>query len=101
MAKAEVRSPVQPYLSGVVISEEVGASKPDARIFDAAFAGMGWPEKDRVLIVGDSLTSDMRGGSEYGIDTCWFNPSGRPRTEDVAIRYEIARLDEVLTIVGI
>lgn len=87
------------YFEDVVISEEIGASKPDRRIFDVAFERMGNPEKEEVLIVGDSLTSDMRGGSEYGIDTCWYNPEGRARELQIAIRYEIHSLDELVGIV--
>jgi 2-haloacid dehalogenase len=93
------RSPIARYLDDVVISEEVGSSKPDPGIFDEAFRRMGNPEKQDVLIVGDSLTSDMQGGRDYGIDTCWYNPHARPLTLDMAISYEIAKLDELLEIV--
>lgn len=94
------RSAIARYLHDVVISEEVGASKPDRRIFDAAFERMGGPGKEDVLIVGDSLTSDIVGGSDYGIDTCWFNPQGKACDLDVSICYEIGVLRELLTIVG-
>jgi 2-haloacid dehalogenase len=93
------RSGLAPYLSAVLISEEVGAAKPDARIFCQAFAAIGHPPKDAVMIVGDSLTSDMRGGLDYGIDTCWYNPSSAPRDPAVAVRYEIRDLHELLDIV--
>ncbi|MBN1955578.1 MAG: YjjG family noncanonical pyrimidine nucleotidase [Anaerolineae bacterium] len=93
------KSTIKQYFAAVVISEEVGASKPDGRIFDAAFEKMGHPEKGKVLIVGDSLTSDMRGGSEYGIDTCWFNPKGKAREPGITIRYEICKLQELTGIV--
>lgn len=93
------RSPLAGYFADVVISEEVGVSKPDGRIFDVAFEKMGNPKKEAVLIVGDSLTSDMRGGIDYGIDTCWFNPQGR-RGTDMPIRYEIRSLQELVDIVG-
>jgi 2-haloacid dehalogenase len=93
------RSMLHGYLDAVVISEEAGAAKPDRRIFDVAFAEMDHPRKEDVLIVGDSLTSDIQGGSAYGIDTCWFNPQGVPRTMDVDVRYEIERLGELLNIV--
>jgi 2-haloacid dehalogenase len=95
------RSPIGGCFAEVVISEEVGAAKPDARIFDAAFERMGCPPKKEVLIVGDSLTSDMRGGNDYGIDTCWFNPSQAPRPDGVEVCYEIHDLDEVLAIVNL
>lgn len=92
------RSTVLPYFSSVVISEEVGVAKPDPEIFDIAFARMGFPKREDVLIVGDSLTSDIRGGNNYGIDTCWFNPGGRQRDAGVEIRYEIGALGELLTL---
>jgi len=58
------------------------------------------PRKEEVLIVGDSLTSDIKGGNAYGIDACWFNPARLPRTPDVTIQYEIGRPDELLGIVA-
>jgi 2-haloacid dehalogenase len=94
------QSTIARYLTDVVISEEVGAAKPDSQIFDAAFAKMGYPPKNEVLIVGDSLTSDIKGGSDYGIDTCWFNPRRLSRSLDVRIRYEIHELSALFEIVG-
>ena len=95
------KSAIGHYFADVIISEEVGAAKPDGRIFDVAFASMGGPRKQEVLIIGDSLTSDMQGGDEYGIDTCWFNPERRPLDSDVRIKYEIARLQELLSVLGV
>ena len=95
------RSAIRNYIADVVISEEVGAAKPDPAIFDVAFARMGWPHKTQVLMVGDSLTSDIAGANAYGIDACWFNPAGKERQAGLSIRYEIARLDELLGIVGL
>ena len=57
----------------VVISDEIGVAKPHAGFFDEVFRRMGDPAKDRVLMVGDSLSSDIAGGIGYGIDTCWFD----------------------------
>jgi 2-haloacid dehalogenase len=94
------RSTVGQYFPKVVISEEVGAAKPDPKIFDIAFEQMGNPAKEDVLIVGDSLTSDMKGGSLYGIDTCWFNPGRQPRDPSLEIRYEVAELAELLEILN-
>jgi 2-haloacid dehalogenase len=81
-----------------IISEEVGAAKPAPEIFDVAFEQMGHPAKAEVLIVGDSLTSDMAGGHNYGIDTCWFNPTAQPN-DHTPSTYEIRRLGELLRIV--
>ena len=85
------------YFEDIVISDEVGAAKPDGRIFDVAFERMGNPAKADVLIVGDSLSSDIAGGQAYGIDTCWFNPAAQPRPAGLAIRYEVARLTDLVT----
>lgn len=95
------RSAIGDFFADIVISEEVGAAKPDHKIFDVAFQRMNSPSKAEVLIVGDSLMSDMKGGSTYGIDTCWFNPTRKPRTLDVEIRHEIGNLSELLGVVGV
>jgi YjjG family noncanonical pyrimidine nucleotidase len=93
------KSTIAEYFNDIVISDEVGASKPDSRIFDEAFNRMSNPRKDEVLIIGDSLTSDMKGGNDYGIDTCWFNPSQSVNGHDVECKYEIARLNDLIDIV--
>jgi 2-haloacid dehalogenase len=83
----------------VVVSDEVGASKPAPAIFDVAFERMGDPARDDVLIVGDSLTSDIAGGAAYGIDTCWFNPFGLDGDGRVTPTYEIRSLAELVALV--
>jgi 2-haloacid dehalogenase len=95
------RSALNGYFADLVISEEVGAAKPDPLIFDVAFQRMGRPRKEAVLMVGDSLTSDMRGAAAYGLDACWYNPEGRPRDPGVPIRYEIRDLRQLLDLVGV
>ncbi len=95
------RSGIGDLFSDVVISEEVGFSKPHRGIFDIAFRRMNQPDRASVLMVGDSLTSDIQGGSDYGIDTCWYNPQRRPRHIDVCVQYEIEQISELLPIVGI
>ena len=92
-------SAIGAFMDGVVISDEVGVSKPEPGIFDIAFEQMGHPAKGSVLMVGDSLTSDMPGGIAYGIDTCWYNPDQRPRPPELDIRYQIQHLAELLPIV--
>jgi 2-haloacid dehalogenase len=93
------RSTIRPYFMGIVISEEAGAAKPDGRIFEAAFQWLGNPKKGEVLMVGDSLNADMRGGSQFGIDTCWYNPHGLPRPQEIKVCYEIRDLSELLKLV--
>jgi len=95
------RSAIQRYIHELIISEEVGAAKPDAAFFDFAFERLGRPSRANVLMIGDSLSSDMRGASRYGLDTCWFNPARLPRPEDIALTFEIATLEELTTLLGV
>ena len=95
------QSTIGHYFEAVLISEELGVAKPHPGIFDAAFAAMGHPEKEQVLIIGDSLSSDIKGGSAYGIDTCWFNPQMKPRSTPDGIDYEIQNLKQLLDIVQV
>ncbi|MGD2077627.1 MAG: YjjG family noncanonical pyrimidine nucleotidase [Chloroflexota bacterium] len=88
------------YFEDWVISEEVGVAKPDPRIFDIAFARLGQPARQEVLIVGDSLTSDMAGGFAYGIDTCWYNPTGRQADASLPVTYEIQNLAQLVDILN-
>ena len=88
------RSAIYPYIQQIIISEEVGAAKPDPAIFDIAFARMGRPAKNEVLIIGDSLSSDIQGGVNYGLDTCWFNPTGQPNGS-LKPTFEIKMLTEL------
>jgi 2-haloacid dehalogenase len=83
-----------------VISEEVGVAKPDPRIFDIAFERLGQPEKRDVLIIGDSLSSDIAGGIAYGIDTCWYNPAGRPADPALPVTHQITNLVQLPQIVS-
>lgn len=89
--------------SAVVISQEVGVSKPKPGIFDRAFELLGQPAKDTTLMVGDSLSSDIAGGANYGIATCWYNPHRTHITTDhpisLAISHEITVLSELLELI--
>jgi YjjG family noncanonical pyrimidine nucleotidase len=89
------RSPLAPLVSALVISDEVGVAKPDPAIFDLALRRVGHTDKATVLMVGDSLTSDIRGGQNFRIDTCWYNPHGLPCTLPVPPTYEIRRLEDL------
>jgi len=80
----------------IFISEVVGIEKPNKGFFDAVFAEIGEFDKDEVLIVGDSLTSDIQGGVNAGIKTCWFNPRGAKNTSALKPDYEIRDIGEVL-----
>ena len=91
-------SRIREFITELIISEEIGAAKPQAAFFDAAFARTGHPQKSDVLIIGDSLTSDIQGGVDYGIDTCWYNPAEETKPDGLKITYEIVDLSELLEI---
>lgn len=83
------RSGLRPLFETVVISSEVGHAKPQAGFFDETFARIGFPPREAVLMVGDNLDVDMKGGSDYGTGTCWINPRGEPRRDDIRIDHEL------------
>ncbi|MDO4324326.1 MAG: YjjG family noncanonical pyrimidine nucleotidase [Lachnospiraceae bacterium] len=87
-------------MDGVFISDEIGVEKPGKGFFDHVFAEIGPVNRDEVMIVGDSLTSDMRGGNNAGILCCWYNPQNKPNTAGVRIDYEIRSLWDVEKILG-
>jgi len=86
---------IQDRFSVLIISEQVGVAKPDPAIFDAAFSQMNHPNKDQVLMVGDNPHSDILGGNNAGIDTCWLNVQGLPVPEGVKPSYQVATLAEL------
>lgn len=88
------RSGLRPYFAAVIVSDEVGVGKPDPAIFDIAFARMGQPLKEQVLMIGDGLTSDMAGGINYGLDTCWLNMKNKT-ADGLPITYEINQLSDL------
>lgn len=85
----------------IFISEVVGIEKPNVGFFDAVFAEIGEYAKDEVLIVGDSLTSDIQGGVNAGIKTCWFNPKGVENTSKLKPDYVITDVSEVLKLTNL
>lgn len=74
------------------ISQRVGFEKPDPRFFDCCFAALPGLERGEALIVGDSLTSDIKGGLNAGVPTCWFNPLHKPLPPDILPDCEIDSL---------
>lgn len=87
------------YFDVIAISSELGTAKPAPAIFEIALAGLGAPAKRSALMVGDSLSSDIQGGRNAGIATCWYNPQRRPGGADGLVDHEIATLDTLLAFV--
>lgn len=94
-------SPIAGLFEVLAVSDELGVAKPDPRFFDAVFAQIGGPPREKVLVIGDSLTSDIQGGNAYGLDTCWFNPLGKPADPRIPARYEIRALPQLLDLLEI
>lgn len=82
----------------VYISEDIGIEKPNKEYFDRVIEGEGIRDLSEAIIIGDSLTSDILGGNNAGIDTCWYNPSGAENTKGVTVNYEISTLKEFMDI---
>ncbi|GAA0722484.1 YjjG family noncanonical pyrimidine nucleotidase [Clostridium malenominatum] len=89
------KSTIAKYFEDIVISEEVEVSKPDPKIFELALKNIKHTDKSKVLMVGDSLTSDIQGGINFGIDTCWFNPNKIVNKIGIKPTYEIFNLLEL------
>lgn len=83
------------YFEQVFISQYLGVNKPDAAFFDACFSAIDGFDRSKAMIIGDSLTSDIRGGNNAGIRTCWFNPKGAAPRPGIHVDYEIHRLEEL------
>lgn len=87
------------YFDAVVISGEVGVAKPGSEIFDITFAELAHPDKATTLMIGDSLSSDMAGGINYGVATCWY--AGHSDADTPAnVDHRITTLKELLPIVA-
>lgn len=87
------------YMEEVFVSEKMDSEKPNRKIFDAALRTLGVENREHVLMVGDSLSSDVQGGANAGLDTCWFNPDHAENSGKVIPTYEIASLTELYSIV--
>jgi len=81
------------------ISEEAGAAKPSRAYFEYVARRLPGMTAENALVIGDSLSTDMRGANNAGLPCCWFNPAGKPRPEDLRLDYEISDLRELLEIV--
>ena len=92
-------SPLRPLFTDVFISERVGAEKPSVAFFDTVAAHISNFDPRDTLVIGDSLTSDIRGGIAAGLDTCWFNPKGVQPPADMQITYTVGALNEILPLV--
>ena len=92
------RTGLDQVIPDIFISMELGVQKPLPAYFDRVCAALGITDRSRAVMVGDSLTSDIRGGHDAGLDTIWFNQKGLPLTGPAAPTYTVSGYDDVLAI---
>lgn len=83
------------YFTDIFLSEAVGYAKPDKRFFNVCLRKLPDVKPSEILLIGDSLSSDMAGGNNAGIDTCWYHPDGVNRNPEIPVTYEIRDLKEL------
>lgn len=88
-------SGISSFFHSIIISDEIGVSKPHSDFFEYTFNQIGHPNKNKVIVIGDNLNSDIRGGQEFGLDTCWYNPQKKEKELDVDPTFEIQDLQEI------
>ena len=83
------------FFENVFVSQEIGVNKPAVEYFEKCFAQIPGFDKTKAIIVGDSLTSDILGGQNAGIATCWVNPHHKQGRPDIRVDYEIEALSQL------
>ena len=89
------KSDLKRYFEHIVISEEIGSNKPATAFFDHTFDLIDKPAREEVMIIGDSLSSDIKGGSDYGIKTCWYNPANQIPDGSIVPDHTIGALADI------
>ncbi len=89
------------YFNAIVVSGEFGIPKPNPAIFNEALDLLGLSKDDNVIMVGDSLSSDMHGARISGLVSCWLNPKNDSDSSDVNVDYKIQSLNELVQILNI
>lgn len=89
-----------PYFKEIIVSEATGYQKPMREFFDYTFNKIPNLNKEQTVIIGDSLTSDIQGGMNAGIDTVWFNPEALPMPRTIQPTYRIQQLEELYEILS-
>ncbi|WP_144555049.1 YjjG family noncanonical pyrimidine nucleotidase [Bacillus sp. X1(2014)] len=94
-------SGLHPLFKGIFVSEDTGFQKPMKEFFDYVFDRIPNFSPEQTLIIGDSLSSDIKGGQLAGLDTCWFNPNAKPNNTGIFPTYEIHDLNGLFTILNL
>lgn len=83
------------FFDVIAVSDEIGFYKPESGIFEHIFQEMNQPAKEDVLIIGDNLSSDIKGGHDFGIDTCWMNYKEKINETNIQPTFEIKELQQL------
>lgn len=86
---------IEKYFDELFISQRIGYDKPHPTYFELCFQKIPDFKKEETVIIGDSLTSDIKGGLNAGIKTVWFNPHGKAAPAELTPDYEVRRLEEI------
>ena len=91
-------SVIAKYIDKIIVSDEIEVNKPDKRIFEYAMNYFGIKNKNEVIMIGDSLGADIKGGQNAGIDTCWVNLRNNVNDTGIVPKYEVRKLEELFEI---
>ena len=91
-------STIAKYIDKIIISDEVGVNKPDKRIFEYVINYFEIMDKSEVIMIGDSLGADIKGGQNAGIDTCWVNLRNNVNDTGIVPKYEVNKLEKLFEI---
>lgn len=92
------QSGISSYFEAIFISDEVGHHKPDKAFFDVIDKEVDGFSYKQALMIGDSLSADIQGGVNAGIDTVWFNPNGLANTSSLSPTYVVSNYAELLEV---
>lgn len=91
-------SHIDNYIDYAVISEEIGAAKPQKEIFSFAMKKSGETDKNKIIMIGDDLNADIKGAKNFGIASIWTNYTHNPNTSNVKPDFEISDIQEIYNI---
>ena len=92
-------SGISELFDGIFISGELGFEKPDPKYFECVEQSIGKLSKERTIVIGDSLTSDIKGANNYGLDSCWYNPKAKPCSDVACPTYTALSFADVYSVI--
>ena len=95
------KSKLGDLMDGIFLSEKLGVEKPNTAFFEKVFSEIRPANLSKVMIIGDSLTSDIQGGMNAGIKTCWYNPKKAPQPDHYRIDFVISDLHEIAALLDV